>query len=349
MRNASNGSEPVKKAKRSLWEWLIILPCLVYSAGLLVFLALRPSWYAALPFVRLVNNFTPFLFVPLALTLPLALWMRSRMAVASQIVLLVMFAYLYGPYFLPRFRPVGEGKKNSIKVMTFNLGPGQASPEQIVASIESEGADIVAVQELTWETTDWLRTKLGRHYPYRILNPDEETTGLLSRYPIVQSQWFRSEGKRAYLYAEVDWQGVPLNILAVHPFPPGISWYRDSKLPVGMHDHELESQLEEVIQRAGRLNGASLVIGDLNMSDQSPAYGQLSRVLRDAFREGGRGFGFTFPHDLRVGNVPIPGPLLRVDYIFHSASLAATEANVNCDGGSDHCYVVAQLVSVERE
>ena len=80
------------------------------------------------------------------------------------------------------------------------------------------------------------------------------------------------------------------------------------------------------------------------MSDQSRAYLALTTSLQDSFREAGIGMGRTFPNNLRLGRVRIPGPLVRIDYVFHSPHLRATSATVNCiDGQSDHCALVVVL------
>ncbi len=78
-------------------------------------------------------------------------------------------------------------------------------------------------------------------------------------------------------------------------------------------------------------------MSDQSMSDQSRAYSALTTSLQDSFREAGTGMGRTFPNNLRLGRVRVPGPLVRIDYVFHSPPLKATAATVNCiDGQSDH-------------
>jgi len=87
-----------------------------------------------------------------------------------------------------------------------------------------------------------------------------------------------------------------------------------------------------------------VVQGDFTMSDQSRAYSALTTSLQDSFREAGTGLGRTFPNSLHLGRVRIPGPLVRIDYVFHSPQLQATAATVNCiEGQSDHCAVVVVL------
>lgn len=135
--------------------------------------------------------------------------------------------------------------------------------------------------------------------------------------------------------------------------PPEVSWLHGLPVPIGLDTGPQERLLLDLEERAKEAVGTVLVIGDLNLTDQTRAYATVTETLQDAFREAGWGFGFTFPHVHRIGNllpstpgisvIPFPGPLVRLDYILHSDDMVAESARVGCAGGSDHCYVVARL------
>jgi endonuclease/exonuclease/phosphatase family metal-dependent hydrolase len=120
-------------------------------------------------------------------------------------------------------------------------------------------------------------------------------------------------------------------------------------LPTGLYYADQSPEIEELIPHITGVKDPILVMGDFNMTDQNPGYQLLTQVVRDAYREAGWGFGFTFPNPhradrpLSLGPVSVPAPLVRIDYIFHSAQLLSEQAHAICQGGSDHCYVVAQL------
>jgi endonuclease/exonuclease/phosphatase family metal-dependent hydrolase len=101
--------------------------------------------------------------------------------------------------------------------------------------------------------------------------------------------------------------------------------------------------MADVARRVREEDGPVLLLGDLNMTDQSPAYRFLAAELQDAHRQAGWGFGFTYPYRLRLGGLPVPGPVVRIDYILFSEHYCATWTRVACGGGSDHCYLVAEL------
>ncbi|MBN1318227.1 MAG: endonuclease/exonuclease/phosphatase family protein [Anaerolineales bacterium] len=322
---------------------LAVSVCWVYAAGILGFLTIRTGLLELPPFLALINSFTPFLFLPLLVIAPLALWLRSKWAMIAGAAVLILFGGLYGNLFFPHFGLLCE-QSQELRVMTFNLGLYLGHPEALMSIIGEQEADIVAVQEMTADMARLFEQDLGMIYPYMVLPAGEETTGLLSRYPILEEEWIEPVvGGRLYLYAVVDWDGEEVSIFAIHPFPPGVEWYKDTGIPVGLHDAGPQSQVIEVVRQAASKDGIVLIVGDFNMSDNTRAYADIKEVFVDAYREAGWGFGFTFPRGLRMGNVPIPGPLTRVDYIFHSDDLCTKWARVGCGGGSDHCYVVAQL------
>jgi vancomycin resistance protein VanJ len=343
----------IHSSKRPLWTRLIAALCLTYVAGVLVFFALR----ALLPHqpwpLVLLDNFAPFLFAPLLLTLPLTLLIRSKAAARTSLVALLFFAALYGPLFLPRSRPAIASADGTLTVMTFNLQFDHPQPGQVIAAIENEDADVVAVQELVPSSAELLREQLGARYPHLILEPEASDSGLLSRYPISHSEWFyMAENGKTALHAILDVNGRPVHILVIHPPPPYLSWHKSRWLPAvldGFSEEKPESQVMDVARRVAALEGTVLVMGDFNLTDRSRAYTRMAALLKDAYREAGRGFGFTFPHSERAGRLPIPGPLVRLDYVFHSADLYAASARVGCEGGSNHCYLVVELTHLSSE
>jgi endonuclease/exonuclease/phosphatase family metal-dependent hydrolase len=81
------------------------------------------------------------------------------------------------------------------------------------------------------------------------------------------------------------------------------------------------------------------------MTDLMAAYEKLTTTLRDVHRERGWGLGHTFliprgfgfPSDVNL-------PVQRIDYIFHSPDIDATDSQVlSGEGGSDHLPVMAQF------
>jgi vancomycin resistance protein VanJ len=316
--------------------------CVVYAVSVLGFLLLYALIPRVSPLITLLSAFVPFFFAPLLLVLPLAWMIRSRVGLVSVSVLFVTFLALYGSRFLPRFGKGAGRNGEAFTVMTYNLGGAHRRAEQVAATIGDEGADIVALQELLPSTAALLRRRLGDILPYAVLDPGT-SNGLFSRYPIVESSWFKPAGNgRSAIDATLDVQGTPLRVIVVHARPPDIVWPRGKPLwSAGLRDDRVEAELRDVVSRIAGAEGPLLVVGDLNTTERSLAYQALTNVLRDAYREVGWGFGFTFPYRLRVGDHRLPGPFLRLDHIFYSHDLDASWARVACRLGSDHCYLAA--------
>jgi len=258
----------------------------------------------------------------------------------------LVFSVLYGPSFVPRET---QPDPDALKVMTFNLGPIVSDSEKVLATIEAASPDILMVQELTLPMQVKLEERLGERYPYRVFELDTEWIGLLSRYPIRDHGWIEEEVPgRPTLWAEVDWNGQPLQLLGIHPWVAGIQWFPGTRIPIGVDDREPQVLLRATARRAAAMvaagKGPLIVLGDCNQTDSSAAYREMTTVLQDAYREAGMGFGFSFPN-LRVRSLRLSMPLIRIDYIFHSAELRAQRAEVGCESTSDHCYVMAWLVS----
>lgn len=316
----------------------------VYLAALALLLALLVLGMREPGTVALLAAFLPFLFAPLGVTVIAGLALHSRTVLAGSIGLLIVFALLYGPLFLPKPVAPRSSPAATIKVMTFNLGPGVATEEGIVAAIRREEPDIVGLQEAEPPAAARLRAELEGLYPFMVLTPETHTSGLLSRFPILEVQWLPpGRAVRSPLHAVLDWRGQRISAVVAHPAPPGISKLGETPIPIGLDDAAQQQQLTGVARWVETVQGTMVVMGDFNQNDQSQGYIELSRVLKDAYREAGQGFGFTFPVGLRLGRFPVPGPVLRLDYIFHSPDLVARHASVRCDSSSDHCYVVAEL------
>ena len=144
----------------------------------------------------------------------------------------------------------------------------------------------------------------------------------------------------------IDVAGEVIGLFNVHLQAPQLParWHRGSLVLVApqyetsIQDDELERLLGEL----DLLQGPVVVAGDLNMTDQSPGYKELTRRLGDAHREVGWGLGLTFP-DREARRITSPFPLMRIDYILHSRDITAHRAYVGDRGGPTHRYVVAEL------
>jgi endonuclease/exonuclease/phosphatase (EEP) superfamily protein YafD len=293
----------------------------------------------------LVRELTLYLFLPAPVFLFFALLVQARAAFVFSLLPIVVLIAIYEPRFVPRAQPPPAGP--TFRLMTFNAGAGAGGgdPQPVLAAIQSVQADVVALQEVPAQTRQIVGTAIEAQYPYHVSTPDVVT---FSVFPLSNAQEVHLPDA-AYTSQAVD---ILVNDRLVHltnvhllRTGPQISGRRSVAAFVRNYQPGLtESQVSALVERYIRpVSGSQLLTGDFNQTDWSRSYDRLANVLNDSFREAGRGFGHTYPSDLGLGRTLISLPLVRIDYIFHSADMRAVSARVGPDGGSDHLPVIADL------
>lgn len=295
--------------------------------------------------IGLLRELTLYFFLPAPFLLVLALVLRARVAIALSLLPIALFVLMFGP----RFAPQGEvaASPPKLRVLTFNAGAGVGadSAEALLSAVQAAQADVVALQEVSAETLVALRPSLGAIYPYRVGTPDAAT---LSMYPLLDPIEFHLP-EAGYLSQAVDIQIedrlVRLTNVHLQRAGPRIGGGRSVAAFVRDYEPELvDSQISVLVERYIRpVAGSQLLTGDFNQTEWTAPYERIASVLRDSFREAGAGFGHTYPSRIDVGRTRLQIPLVRIDYIFHSADLVALGARVGPHSGSDHLPVVADL------
>ncbi len=346
---------PAPAARRAgrAWRRLAVGLALGYAAVLLMYSV--AEWLFGQPSVSgrvsglsstlaLMATFEPFLLIPLLPCLALALLARSRLALTTLAVAALPFALYYLPLFMPRL-PTPEPRR-AVTVMTHNILAASRDTDRLAATILSQDADIVALQELVGNHAARLAPKLAATYPHRVIYADQGL-GLYSRYPLRDAQLLTLGAEGSYaIRAVVDLPGGPVTVFNAHPRNPRIDWTpgAGSLLYVANFDPSRRDRaVASLVSAIDRVKGPVIVLGDLNLPDRSGAYRQLTTHLDDAYREAGWGLGYTFPEGLVWGRFWTPFPVLRIDYVLHSPEIRALEARRGPPSGSDHLPVVARL------
>jgi endonuclease/exonuclease/phosphatase (EEP) superfamily protein YafD len=276
----------------------------------------------------------------------------------------LIFAWLYGALFIPRLPLVPAAPPPDapvLRVMTHNVLAASRPADDLVQTVMDANPDVLLVQELTPSLARALDGALAAGYPYRRLHPGGWTgMGLWSRYPLVSEEvWDGSILGAHWQHAVLDVGGRRLHVVNLHLTSPRARWRPIGASPVPPIPLETSESLQRRNVEVGRLvprlrtlaagPEAALVAGDFNLTDQTPEYDALRQAgFGDAFRSAGWGFGTTFPVGrivhLRGRSLPIPVPLVRIDYILYSPAITIQRAAVwPTSGGSDHLPVVADL------
>ncbi|MCP3915188.1 MAG: hypothetical protein GY711_06515 [bacterium] len=261
-------------------------------------------------------------------------WLQAALLAASTLTFLDRYARAAHP--LAASPPSAE--RPGFRVCTLNAGAHRSDPAQIARFLAGSGADVVALQEIGANHVETFERELADLYPHRVLlGRGISGIGVLSKHAILEDELIELEGPHPYLSTTIDVHGAPVEFVAVHPMV-SIAFLGDCS-PSGRDCRELA--------RRAASGAPCVVLGDFNTTDETEAYDVFARAgLSDAFRATGGGWGPTFPVPVRYLGLPVP-PLVRIDFVLHTAHLAASAARVGPDAGSDHYPVIAELAWVE--
>ena len=171
---------------------------------------------------------------------------------------------------------------------------------------------------------------------------------IASRFPLYDCTTgqigFRNESHR-YLRCRVDIGGRAVSVVTAHFQSPrsGLMAARHEGLEGA--DEWLGNYQDRLTQARALATGLAdlprplVVAGDLNAPDTSPVVGTLLATgLRDTFSSAGRGWGYTYGHNLGRGLA-----FLRIDHILVSPDIGVVGSSVGTGAASDHRPVIADL------
>lgn len=216
----------------------------------------------------------------------------------------------------------------TLRVVTLNVEFRNRATDRVVGYLRDARADVVVLVEIDDVWAASLGT-LGEAYPFRHVVPGRtyEGVAILSRWPLhdVEVVDFGSPGMPS-LVATVAAADGDVTVIATHPRPP---------LTPAL-DAALRLHLRAVGRRAADRRGPCLVMGDLNATPWSAAFGGL--VAESGLRDSalGRGIQPTWHARLPVLRIPI-------DHVLVSSDVDVLERRVGPAVGSDHMPVEATL------
>ena len=302
----------------------------------------------------LANTFAPYWHLPLVLTLPLTLLVfrpqrkrRSpRWSLWLQIALAGIGLYWFA---LPPFsRPAEPPPRADFSVITYNVQGGNRELDTAVDWLLAAAADVIVLQE-TARGADHRLARLDDAYAYEARI--DGSVRIFSRYAILEQEFVVIEhnpGRRA-LRVVLAHGERELAVYAVHLTLPQAVVRRSSQLLpqigfdfVRQYDEtRRNAQIRSLLKVLQRERLPYIVAGDFNTSAASLIYDEMRALMNDAWHTAGRGSGHTWPIAERIGLPRLIPPMLRIDYLWHSAALQATAAAVGPPIGSDHLPLIA--------
>jgi len=358
---------------------LIGLSPLVHAIPLLAYLLLRglvtnsvpdplpeQHWWRVYNLVTLLNEFTPWFFLPLPLWLVTLAIARTKGALVATALPFAMFLGLYGELYVPRPANLAEWSGQAapgearLRVMTFNVLALSRPAAGLVQVVNEADPDVFLAQELTPELAKTLDAGIGDRYPYSRLRTNGlwEAQGLWSRYPIVEEErWDGSRRGANWQHAVLDVNGRHVDVVSLHLTTPRINMRSSDALPLPVAVGEIsEARSLEVAWLVPRLRTLAagpnpvIVAGDFNLTDQTPEFRRLLDAgYGNAYRQAGWGIDFTFPSVPRLrisrGHYLIDFPFIGIDHVLVSSEVQTRRAEVWPEGGSsDHRPVVVDVM-----
>lgn len=311
-----------------------------YGLNVTLFLVLQAVVGERWIIISLFNTFAHLLILPALILFPLCLLLRRWRLAVLVLPPFWLFVVSYGGLFLPR--AAANPGAGQLSLLTYNLLAAQKNSQPMATIIRAANADVVAVQELSLEAADYLKTQLSDLYPYQALHPQAYYAGqgIFSKYPLLdETYWQMTQGFQRVVFETQGQRIVLYNAHTAFPF-----------MSIRAFGVQRDEEIRVLLARAEQETDAVILAGDFNLTDQAETYRQITARFADAHQEIGWGMGFTFPDytetDSHLSWLP---PLSRLDYVFHDAAFQAVEARVwPTSGGSDHRPVLVRLVLKSR-
>ncbi len=330
-----------------------------FSIGGLLFFIFAFIYYGsynlALPFENWVIPFTAAVFISVCAITSVSLKNRNGMHTKDKIVdrqyswsrsvfLYLITALLIVPLimiFPVKNMESNPGRDVPIRVMDYNIHQGfnikgYLDMEGIARVIESSGADVVCLQEVSrgWvinsstDTLLWLSDRLNMNYIFMPASDAVWGNAILSRYPLkmIKGGFLPRLGaplRRSYLLAGVELEGKEdINVMCVH-----------------IHDVEdegwiREEQVEKILEEWDGLKRTA-IIGDFNAEINEPEIRKMYDAgFIDSQLELGKEEKLTWVHYEPYG---------RIDYIWVTDDLEISDVDVLYSTASDHLPVVVDI------
>ncbi|TDD87326.1 hypothetical protein E1298_16335 [Actinomadura rubrisoli] len=309
-------------------------------AGLALLLCLLMALHAAIPnrvgnLGSLVETFLPWFgwFIPVLLAG--ALWRRSASAMAALMLPVLVWVNLFGGLLTDKSHPGGD-----LTVATHNVGADNPDPTGTARDLAASNADVLALQELTPQTTGSYLNQLATTYPHHTV---QGTVGLWSKLPLADTRPIdvtnygplaktvtasQKMAPNRALRTTVTTKRGPLAVYVAHLGSVRVNpraGFLTASRNIGIQ------ALDKAI--TAEHNNQVILLGDLNGTINDRAFNHLTSHLRPTHNTAGNGFGFTWP---------APSPVVRADHIL-TRGLTPQSSQVLSATGSDHLPITAKI------
>lgn len=329
----------------------------VYAGGMALYLALRLMVGDRTGgLLAAANAVAPYLFLPLALLVPLGLITRAKWGLLATLPLVVVAAAWLGARYFDKAEVVPSGPV--LRLITFNVYFRNQDVAGVESWLNAQDADLVLLQEIPQASILPLLYRQSERYPHqhaRFSLGRFAGNAVLSRYPILAWESLNDPAERsAYLMDRylVEIRGRTIAVYNLD-MPVPVDWSRMGgsagisavfALMSSYDDRVRNARIDRFLERLAAETEPVIAAGDFNLSDYALKYDDIFARLHDTYRTVGSGAGATWPANARENTLldRLP-PLLRMDYVWHSDHFRAVEAAVGPELASDHRPMLATL------
>lgn len=231
------------------------------------------------------------------------------------------------------------GLTPSLRVMTFNIQSGRKGIDKVAELIKDAKADIVGLQEV-----DRLTERANGEDQVKKL---QELTGLKYAAFFKATEFYGGDYGVAilsrYPLTDAEQRGLPTE--GAEPRTVGRAVAQTPQGEISVYVTHLSNLFTRGKLRAQQTrmitnwmkgdHRARVLMGDFNDNEQSLAVQGVSATMAEAFTQAGRGPSATYPFPII--------PDARLDYVFSTSELRATDAYVVQKVASDHYPMVVDF------
>jgi len=284
---------------------------------------------------------------------------RKLFAIMPLVSLLACIPYAGTMVQLGLFGGGGDASQKTLKVCSYNVAHFNHDvsgfiAQDILSELKKQKVDVFCVQEYLGESGEQNNNETFKEYlPYSAKGKEDML--IFSKYPIVTSESFPFEDtNNSFMWADINVDGKICRVFNVHLETTGFNsmLHRASKITKRGGNVESNALLRAIYQNytVGMVTRAEqaemvaherdasthpvIIAGDFNDVPYSYVYKTVKGDLNDGFREGGKGFMYTF----RGGK-----KMVRIDYIFADKSLKGIDYYKTGLTYSDHFPIFMQM------
>lgn len=294
----------------------------------------RLAGYEYSAFMVSLESVFPYLFLVAYIALLLAV-LGKRLIFALLSVFLVTCHLAWTVPELLQGESLNEGEKSAqtFRVFSHNIQFDNDRPEDLPIDIRAANADVVMIQELTWELRELL-VNSGALDDYRYSFTEvggSRGLGVWSKTELRDQEKIENPGFPSQRMTTTI-QGRDIVLWNVH-----------TRSPVNGEVSFWHADLDKLREDLHRETAPVIAAGDYNATYQhAPFRALLQNGYREAVMADGRGYARTWPADQYGGQ--FTGALIRLDHVLINEAFAVRTTKEMTGGGSDHRAIYADLV-----